>query len=68
MLRHRKDRIYGTACKFLDEATRRCTIYDARPDVCREFPYNNGCHYYDYLIAERAHQDDPEAVPFGAIS
>ncbi len=27
-------------CVFLDE--NRCTIYDARPRVCREFPHLNG--------------------------
>jgi Fe-S-cluster containining protein len=25
-------------CIFLDETTRLCTIYDKRPDVCRNFP------------------------------
>ncbi|MEI6398326.1 MAG: YkgJ family cysteine cluster protein [Pseudomonadota bacterium] len=25
-------------CIFLDERTRLCTIYDVRPDVCRNFP------------------------------
>ena len=25
-------------CIFLDEKTRLCTIYDKRPDVCRNFP------------------------------
>jgi len=25
-------------CVFLDEVTRLCTVYDRRPDVCRNFP------------------------------
>jgi Fe-S-cluster containining protein len=25
-------------CLFLDEKTRLCTVYERRPDVCREFP------------------------------
>lgn len=25
-------------CQFLDSATRLCTVYDKRPDVCRKFP------------------------------
>jgi Fe-S-cluster containining protein len=25
-------------CVFLDEKTRLCTVYDRRPQVCREFP------------------------------
>src|ERR1700681_188159 len=32
------DPIFAKACKFLDPATRKCTIYHARPLVCREFP------------------------------
>ena len=29
---------YGRDCYFLDSKTRLCTVYDRRPDVCREFP------------------------------
>jgi Fe-S-cluster containining protein len=25
-------------CAFLDSKTRLCTVYEKRPDVCREFP------------------------------
>jgi Fe-S-cluster containining protein len=25
-------------CIFLNEKTRLCTVYDARPEVCRSFP------------------------------
>lgn len=25
-------------CVFLDSETRRCTVYERRPGVCREFP------------------------------
>lgn len=25
-------------CLYLDQSTRRCTIYDKRPDVCRKHP------------------------------
>ena len=31
VLRHQKDKIYGSVCMFLDTKTRRCTVYDARP-------------------------------------
>jgi Fe-S-cluster containining protein len=27
------------ACSFLDPATNRCTVYDARPVQCRTYPY-----------------------------
>jgi Fe-S-cluster containining protein len=25
-------------CRFLDERTRLCTVYDNRPQMCRDFP------------------------------
>jgi len=38
VLRRKADPIFGKACKFLNPDTRQCTIYHARPLVCREFP------------------------------
>ena len=33
-------------CIFLDEETRRCTVYENRPDNCRDFPKEGGtCAY-----------------------
>ena len=29
-------------CLFLDEKTRLCQVYEARPNVCREFPLSMG--------------------------
>jgi Fe-S-cluster containining protein len=28
----------GRDCLFLDEKTRLCTVYEKRPEVCRQFP------------------------------
>src|SRR4029078_9089365 len=36
IIRPKADRLFGQACMFLDQDTRKCTIYDARPLVCRE--------------------------------
>ena len=63
VLRHQKDEIYGTICMFLDLNTRRCSIYEARPGVCREYPDKPRCGYFEFLKWERTHQDDPEFVP-----
>ena len=63
VLRHQKDEIFGTICMFLDLKTRRCTIYEARPGVCHEYPDSARCGYYDFLKWERRHQEDPEFVP-----
>ena len=62
VLRRRTDAYFGRACRFLDQKTRRCTIYSARPAVCRQFPAEERCGYYDFLDFERRHQNDPEFV------
>jgi hypothetical protein len=63
LLRHHKDHIYSSICKFFDRDERRCTVYEARPYVCRKYPYGNKCGYFDFLKFERAHQDDPDYIP-----
>lgn len=68
ILRRKADPIFGKACKFLDPATRQCTIYDARPLVCREFPDRVRCAYYDLLQFERIQQGDDTVVPLVQIT
>ncbi len=63
VFRHKKDHIFKKVCQFLDAETRRCTIYDVRPAVCREYPDSLRCGYYDFLASERRRQDDPEFIP-----
>ncbi|MGH9459342.1 MAG: YkgJ family cysteine cluster protein [Thermoanaerobaculia bacterium] len=63
-LRHQKDKIFGTICTFFDTDKRRCTIYEARPNVCREYPDSPRCGYFDFLSWERDHQDDPDFIPY----
>lgn len=63
ILRHKPDAIYGTVCQFLDTETRRCTVYEARPKICRTYPGTVRCGYYDFLCFERRAQEDPEFVP-----
>jgi len=48
---------------FIDTKTRRCSIYDARPGVCHEYPDQPSCGYYDFLTWERSHQEDEKFVP-----
>src|SRR5919198_1545522 len=38
LLRHQKDEHFGTVCMFFDRKQRRCTVYEARPGVCRDYP------------------------------
>jgi Fe-S-cluster containining protein len=62
MLRHRRDRLFDTACMFLDQKKRQCTVYDARPGVCRKYPESVRCGYYDFLRFEREQQGDEKLV------
>jgi Fe-S-cluster containining protein len=63
ILRHQPDKIYGTICKFIDRETRRCTVYEGRPEICRTYPGNSRCGYYDFLSFERRAQEDAEFIP-----
>jgi hypothetical protein len=63
VLRHQPDPThFDTACMFLDLETRRCTNYEGRPQICRDFPTQRRCGYYEFLKFERENNDDPEWV------
>jgi len=62
MMRHRKDSVFDSACMMLDQDKRRCTVYEARPGVCRKYPDSSRCGYYDFLRFERVQQGDEEMV------
>jgi Fe-S-cluster containining protein len=61
-MRRKKDPHFGRICRFFDTEKRCCTIYKARPAVCRQYPGGTHCGYYDFLSFERRTQDDPEWV------
>ena len=63
VLRRTADPVFGKACQFLDRKTRGCTIYTARPEVCRSYPARSRCSYYDVLTFERQQQNDPTVLP-----
>ena len=52
---------FGRICTFFDTEKRRCTVYEARPSVCRSYP-GGRCGYYDFLAFERNAQEDPEFI------
>ncbi len=68
ILRRKADRLFGQACMFLNQETRKCTIYNARPGTCREFPDTSRCAYYDLIQFERKQQDDPDVIPLVKIT
>ncbi len=61
-LRHQKDKLFNKVCTFFDTKKRQCTIYEARPSLCRAYPNEPHCGYYDFLKFERYHQDDEKYV------
>jgi uncharacterized protein len=58
ILRRKEDVHFGRICRFFDSEKRRCSIYEARPSVCRDYPKENRCGYYDFLTFERTQQGD----------
>ncbi|MEP7076950.1 MAG: YkgJ family cysteine cluster protein [Acidobacteriota bacterium] len=63
VLKRKADPLLGSSCRFLDLKTRRCSIYEARPDVCRDFPPVSRCTFYDLLEFQRRHCGDEEMLP-----
>lgn len=63
LLRRKADAHFGRICKFFDVEARRCTVYAARPAVCRSFPGEKRCGYYDFLSFERRAQGDRDFIP-----
>ncbi len=62
VLRHQKDEHFTTICRFFDTEKRRCTVYEARPAVCRAYPDTRRCGYFEFLKFEREQQGDPDFV------
>jgi uncharacterized protein len=58
VMRRKADKLFGKICQFFDIKARRCTIYEARPSTCREFPGDDNCGYWDFLAFERETQKD----------
>jgi len=63
VLRHSKDHVFKSRCRFLHPTRRNCTVYEHRPETCRAFPEEKRCGYYDFLTWERKHQDDESFIP-----
>ncbi len=62
VMKRKPDTHFGKICQFFDTDKRRCTIYEARPSTCREFPGDDNCGYWDFLAFERETQKDRKFV------
>src|SRR5262249_50474055 len=62
LMRRKADEHYGKICRFFDTEKRRCTIYTARPSICRQYPGDNHCGYYESLKHGGLSQEAPEHV------
>ena len=60
-LRRKADEHFGAICRFFDTEERRCTVYKARPGICRAYPTGR-CGYYDFLKNERDTQEDQDMI------
>jgi Fe-S-cluster containining protein len=60
-MRRKADGHFGRICRFFDTQARKCTVYEARPAICRSYP-GGRCGYYDFLAAERNSQNDPDLI------
>lgn len=69
VLKRVPDTLFERTCTFLNQETRLCSIYEARPGTCRNYPVHAGdrCVYYDLLTHERLQQGDPDFVPIVEI-
>ena len=63
LLRHKKDHVYKSTCRFFDQHARRGTVYEARPTVCRRYPEDRVCGYWQFLQFERSQQGDEDFIP-----
>ena len=61
-MRRKEDEHYGRICRFFDTEARRCSIYSARPSICRQYPGNGSCGYYTFLMSERSSQQDKSHI------
>jgi len=62
VLAHQEDEHFGSICWFFDTEKRCCTVYEGRPEICREYPGRKRCGYYEFLKFERDAQEDPDYV------
>jgi Fe-S-cluster containining protein len=51
---------YVYTCKHFDRLARNCTIYENRPQMCRDYPYKSSCRYLGCTM-KRTEDESPFA-------
>ena len=49
------------SCIFLDKDSRQCTVYEGRPQICREHP-GERCEWYDRSLIEQAQANGRKVI------
>ena len=55
---------YWYSCKHFDTETRLCKIYESRPNMCRDYPYDSPCRYCGL---ENEDYQSREVLPEGGV-
>lgn len=65
-IQHKPDYMHGSICKFYRPVAEGrdkpagCTVYEARPEVCRKYPYRKTCGFYEFLSHHRESSDNDD--------
>lgn len=74
-LKRKADGLLGETCVFFDTEARRCGVYEARPQVCRDWPKpehrlegaEGRCCYYDLYQFTKRELRAPNVLPLVQI-
>lgn len=75
VLRRKPDSLLGETCCLFDTEARRCSVYEARPNVCREWPLpqhrlegaEDRCCYFDVYRFAQKEQSAANVLPLVQI-
>lgn len=59
---------YWYTCKNWDTETRLCTIYETRPQMCRDFPYMDPCINCGWENQEYIEEKNASVLPAGKMA
>ncbi len=57
------DGVWLFSCRNFDADSRKCRIYEQRPDMCRGYPYDGRCGFCGY-VEEEEHSSERVVFPY----